>query len=342
MPKTALPRALGLVEAGVVTRTALTAGGVNGDLGDRLVREGAWSRLAPSVYLARKGPATDAQLVEAARQHIGGPFVVTGLVACRALGVPYVPDEHVLETVIAPGTRVVGSPYLVIHQSGRDLPTWTRDRVQYAMPVRAVVDAGRRLGDLRSVRALLLGAVCRGFCSAAELAAEVEDGAQRGSALVRRASDDALAGAWSAPEAEAADLVAAAVRARRLPPFLLNPTILRHGRRVGMPDGWIPGTGVGWQVDSREHHSDDDDFDATLAVHDGFAENGLTLLHVTPRRLRQLGPAWVDLLCTAVQARPPRGAEPAGLVVQPRGPLQQGRRPWRALPSGSARHSPLR
>ena len=324
MPKTALPRALTLVDAGIVTRAALRAGGVDDDLGDRLVREGSWCRLAPSVYLTHAGPPTDAQLVDAAREHVGDSFTVTGLLACRALDLPYVPDERVLEVVIAPGTRVVGSPHLVVHQSERGMPTWTKSGVSYAMPVRAVVDGGRRLRDLRSVRALLLGAVCRGFASAEELAAEVEAGAQRGSALVRRAADDALAGAWSAPEAEAADLARAAVRARRLPPFLLNPTLDRHGRRIGRPDGWIPGTGVGWQVDSRENHSEDDDFDLTLAVHDGFAEHGLTLLHVTPRRLRRLGPAWADLLVAAVDARPAVRPEPDGLVLHPVGPLQSG------------------
>lgn len=333
MPKTAVPRARTLVRAGTVTRPTLTAAGVDDDLGDRLVRAGTWCRLAPSIYLASEGPPTDAQLVEAAREHVGPDLIVTGLLACRALDLPYVPDERVIEVVITPGTRVVGSPYLIVHQSAREIPTWTKDGVRYAMPVRAVVDGGRRLRDLRSARALLLGAVCRGFCSAEELAAEVEAGGRRGSGLVRRVADDALAGAWSAPEAEAAELVAAAVRNSRLPPFLLNPTILRNGRRIGMPDGWIPGTGVGWQMESREFHSEDEDFDATLAVHDGFAEHGLTLLHVTPRRLRQLGPAWVDLLCAAVEARPDAGAEPEGLELRPTGPLQTGRLRRRALPA---------
>lgn len=336
MPKTALPRALSLVEGGIVTRAALTAGGVDDDLGDRLVRMGSWCRLAPSVYLAGGGPPTDAQLVEAARQHVGAELTVTGLLTCRALDMPYVPAEPLVEVLIGPGTRVVSSPHVVVHQNVRELPTWTKDGVRHAMPLRAVVDGGRHLQDLRSVRALLLGAVCCGFCTAEELAAEVEAGPQRGSGLVRRAADDALAGAWSAPEAEAAELVGAAVRYGRLPPFLLNPTLHRNGLRVGMPDGWIPGTGVGWQVDSREFHGADDDFDDTLAVHDGFAEHGLTLLHVTPRRLRRLRSAWVELLCAAVQARPTRGAELDGLVVQPRGPLQTGvprRRPLPRTPS---------
>ena len=324
-----------VVRDGVVTRSALTAAGVDDDLGDRLVRQGDWTRLAPSVYLASSAPPSDDQLVAAARAHVGPHLVVTGLITCRALDLPYVPDERVVEVLIPPGTRAVSSPYVVVHQSGRSQPTWSRAGLAYAMPARAVVDGGRRLPELRSVRALVLGAACQGFVTAQELTDEVEAGAQRGSALVRRAAEDAVAGAWSAPEAEAADLVSAAVRQGRLPPFLLNPLVLRNGRRVGRPDGWIPGTGVGWQMDSHQHHSSLDDFDRTLAVHDGFAENGLSLLHVTPRRLRQLGPAWVDLLCAAVEARP-RVAEPADLVVEPVGPLQTGSRRYRPLPASSS------
>ena len=333
MPKTALPRALELVDAGLITRSALISGRVHDDLADRLVRQGRWSRLAPSVFLPRDQPPTDAQLVEAARLHAGNDGVVTGAVACRALNLPYAPQERVVEVIIPSGTRVVSSPYVVVHQSDRETPTWTRGGVRHAMPLRSVVDAGRRLHDLQSVRALLLGAVCRGFCSADELAAEVEAGAQRGSALIRRAADDARAGAWSAPEAEAAELVGHAVRAGRLPPFLLNPTLLVDGRRVGAPDGWLVGTGAGWQVDSREFHAEEDDFDTTLAVHDAFAEHGLTLLHVTPRRLRLLGPAWVELLVAAVAARPPGGGEPPGLILHGNGPLQTGRGGRRPLPA---------
>ncbi|MBW3640698.1 MAG: hypothetical protein KY451_12750 [Actinobacteria bacterium] len=291
MPKLALPSALPLVRIGIVDRATLVAGCVDGDLGDRLARTGQWLRLAPSVYLAGPGPPTDGQLVE---------------------------------VLIGPGTRSVSSPYVVVHQSKRAASTWTSGGVRYVMPERAVIDGARRLTDLSAVRALVLGAVCRRFCLADDLRLEVESGWRRGSGLVRRAVDDAIAGAWSAPEAEAADLVSAAVRARRLPGFLLNPTLLLGDRRIGAPDGYVPGTGVGWQVDSRRHHSGDDDFDATLAAHDGYAAYGMTMLHVTPRRLRMLGPAWVDLLVAAVHAN--GAGEPAGLVVEPNGPVQDGLR----------------
>lgn len=326
MTRKHLPRAAELVRAGVVTRAQLAACGCDDDLGDRLVRQGAWQRLAPSVYLASTTPPTDAQLVEAARLHVGGRLVVTGSVACRAFGMHDVPDERAVH-VLVEGTRAVSSPYVVVQQTRRLPETWSRGGVAYAMPVRAVADCVRRTADLRAARAVLLGAVCARAVAPDDLAVELEAGPRRRSALLRRVLGDAAAGAWSAPEAEAADEVAVAVRAGRLPRFLLNPVLRCGGVRVGQPDGWVVGTGVGWQVDSRRHHGSEEDFDSTLAVHDGYAAHGLTLLHVTPRRLRQLGQRWVDLLSAAVEVRVAQGVgEPSGLVVEPIGPLQPGPR----------------
>jgi hypothetical protein len=92
---------------------------------------------------------------------------------------------------------------------------------------------------------------------------------------------------------------------------------------VGEPDGWFAGLGLGWEVDSRRHHAEDDDFDDTLARHDRFARHGLQLLHVTPRRLRLAGAAYADVLADAVAARRAVASpEPSGLVVRPSGPLQ--------------------
>jgi hypothetical protein len=87
---------------------------------------------------------------------------------------------------------------------------------------------------------------------------------------------------------------------------------------VGQPDGWFPGLGLGWEVDSRRHHAADDAFDATLGRHDRFAGFGLQLLHVTPKRARLLGSGYGDVLVEAVAARRrARQPEPPDLVVRP-------------------------
>lgn len=292
-----------------MTREALAAGGVSPWLGDRQVQAGRWTRLAPSVSLAGDGPPTDGQLVVAARAHAGDDVVVTGGVVCRELGLRDVPEERVVQVLVPNGRRVVSSRYVVVAQSCELPETWVRGAARYADPARAVVDAARRAGHLRAVRALVLAAVRDGHVGVDCLAEVVAQGGSRGSAVLRRALRDAALGAWSAPEAEAGDLVSAAVRAGRLPAVRLHPRLAVGGRVVGRPDGYVLGTGVGWQVDSRRHHEGERDLDATLAVHDAFAAAGITLLHVTPRRLRADGPAWVDALVSAARA----SREPPGL-----------------------------
>jgi len=87
---------------------------------------------------------------------------------------------------------------------------------------------------------------------------------------------------------------------------------------LGQPDGWFVGLGLGWEVDSRRFHADDDRFDATLARHDRFGAHGLQLLHVTPRRARRLGASYADVLAAAVAARRLAAQpQPHGLVVRP-------------------------
>lgn len=315
MPKQHLPAAQLLVRDGLLTRSALTAAGVNPYLGDRLAREGGAVRLAPSTY-AVDGAPEDRQLLAAAQEHAGDDLVVTGSMACRLLGIVDVPVQEGVDVLVPAGRRRVSTPYVRVRPTVRPPRFWTHSSgVRVADPHRAVVDAARRLERLQDVRAVVLSALQVRWCSLDSLRAELEAGPRNGTALCRRALLDWERGAWSAPEAELADVAAAD---RRLPAFLLNATLLVHGVVVGMADGWFVGLGLGWEVDSRRHHAEDDDFDATLARHDAFGSHGLQLLHVTPRRARSLGAGYADVLAAAVAARRQAGQpEPSGLEVRP-------------------------
>lgn len=322
MPKQQLPTALTLAGGGVVTRAALVAAALDDDLGDRLHRARRGVRLAPSTYLLAGDDPTDEHLIAAALTHAGADCVITGLVACRAYDLRDVSTGGAVEVLVPAGRRRVSSPYVRVQPTTRPPRYWDRDGVRFAEPVRAVVDAARQLSSLRDVRALVMGAVGTGICTPAALLTELDAGRRGGSALCRRAIGDAAAGARSAPEAEVADVAARAARAGRLPSILLNPTLLMDGLVIGEPDGWLVGLGLGWEVDSRRHHAEDDDFDATLARHDRFVSHGLVLLHVTPRRARELGDRYADILADAAAARSAiPHPEPLGLVVRPRGPL---------------------
>lgn len=325
MPKRHVPPATPLL-----TRAALRSAGLNTDLGDRLVREGRARRLAPSTWRLGPGAVSDDELLHAAAQHAGVDLAVTGFLALRLLGLADVPDDGAVDVLVPAARRRVSTPYVRVHSTHRMPPTWLHTSgVRIADPHRAVVDAGCRMTGLRDVRALVLGTICQRWCGVDGLHAELAARARNGTALVRRALRDAEAGALSAPEAE---LAAVAAADPRLPRFLLNPTLLLHGRVLGSPDGWFVGLGLGWEVESRRHHAQDDAFDRTLSRHDRFGRHGLQLLHVTPKRMRLLGAAYADVLASAVQARRTAGQpEPTGLEVRPYDP---GQRTVRSLSRG--------
>lgn len=332
MPKRHAPAAEQLAVDGLLTRADLEAADLNRHLGDRAAREGRGFRVAPSTYLLCHVP-TDAQLVAAAQEHAGHDLVVTGLVACRWLGMVDVPDDRRVEVLVPASRRRVSTPHIRVQPTTRPPAYWVLDGVRIAEPHRAVVDAALRLPTLREVRALVLGAVCTRWCSVERLRVELDARPRNGTALCRRALRDAAAGAWSAPEAEVADVGSAAVAQGRLPEFLLNPTLLIDGVVIGQPDGWFLGLGLGWEVESRRHHAEDDDFDETLARHDHFSGYGLQLLHVTPKRARRLGAGYAYVLAAAVDARRRAGQpEPMGLVVRPHDAVQ---RPLRTPPARS-------
>lgn len=310
-----------------VTRAELVAAGRWRGAGDRLVAHGEWVRAAPSTYLTGRDDLV--ARVQAALEHAGQDAVLTGWVGCLALGLPDVPQGGAVPVLVPAKRRRVSTPHVRVLPTARPPAWWTGPdlEVRVAAPARCVVDAVRALSALSDVRALVLGAVGSAHVSTEDLQRELEGGARGGRALTQRALRDAAAGAASAPEAELADDLCDAARRGLLPSFLLNPELRLGGRLVGRPDGWLLGCGVGWEVDSWRHHSAEETFDATLARHDRFAGHGLTLLHVTPRRLRALGAGYVPVLADAVRARRRLGPEPAGLVVVPRGPVLPQPRP---------------
>lgn len=300
----------------LVTREELHRVDLDLDVALRATRAGHWREVLSGAWLRSAGPVTRDHRQQAALARLGPRAALTGADACAEYGMRDVPADdrvavlvpHRVQRDLGPDVRLVRStvPATVLTMRGR----------RWVGPARAVHDACLGLG-LQQVRALVTAAADDTWTSAADLRELLEAGPRRGSANLRRAIGDVEAGARSAPEAEAADVLGDAVRARRLPRFLLNPDVYLHGELLVSPDLWLVGTGVGGELDSRRFHGSQISLDRTLARHARAERRGVTLVHRSPTRFRQDPQDFVRELAERVAEVP----EPPGLVVVPRGPL---------------------
>lgn len=310
----------------VISFGQVVEAGVDPHLPAREVAAKRWQLMCRGIYLASIDPATDEQRAWCAQLAGGEGAVVTGAVACRLHGVADVPDVSMAALVECDRQRSPGDDVVCLRTAREAFVRERDDGIRLADVTRAVIDTARMTQSLRDVRALVMAAMNGGHTVASLLRKELDAGPQRGSALSRRALDDWDDGARSAPEAEAADWLREEARARRCPPFLLNPVLYLDGVRIGSPDVYVVGTGLGNEMDSKRHHGAADDLDATLSRHAVFAAAGVSLEHITPHRFRRDPSRWASNF--AAVARQRLGQEPPGLVVVPVGPEQpvRGRR----------------
>ena len=300
----------------LVTRATLTTAGVDLDVALRAVRSGHWKEVLPGAWLRRDLEVTHDHRQQAALALLGPRVLFTGPDACRELGLRDVPADDRVHVLVAHSVqRDLGPDVRVVRSTATPTSHEMRGR-RWAEPTRAVYDAsfGRTLQD---ARALVTAAVGDAWTSAEDLRGLLEAGPRRGSANLRRTIADVEAGARSAPEAEAADVLGSAVRMRLLPPFLLNPDVFLDGEFLLSPDIWLLGTGVGGELDSRRFHGSQASLDTTLARHARANRRGVALVHRSPTRFRQDPDGFVAELAERVAEVP----EPPGLLVVPRGPV---------------------
>lgn len=317
-----LGAALGADTHGVVHARDLRRAGADPSTVQLALRE-QWQRLLRGVYLTRRGPVDEVVQAHAAVQHAGAGAVVTGLVACRWHGLPWVPSSDRVQVLVPGERRRLSTGFVDVRRSSAldVVPVSVRHGLPVAGVSQAVVDACRDVPALREVRGLVLGAVAGRRCTTQQLRDLLDVGAVAGTALTRRACLDAERGAASPPEAELADgLLGTGV------PFCCNAEVWLDGELLGVVDAWLVGTGTGAELDSAEWHGSTDLLDATLRRDRRFRQAGLELVHVTPGRYRREPEAFHSELLAAAAARQRAGtAEPPGLVVVPRGPLLRGR-----------------
>lgn len=122
----------------------------------------------------------------------------------------------------------------------------------------------------------------------------------------RRGLTAYTAGAWSLPEATLHRLMR---KTPGLPVFVLNHSLhTPGGRRIGIPDAYLPSVGIAIQVHSKAHHSGQDDagqdlWSRTVEHDNAFAAHGILVLGVTPQTLARAPEGFIGQLLAALEAR---------------------------------------
>jgi very-short-patch-repair endonuclease len=268
----------------VITWRQARQHGLNKDAIYRRIRpSGRWQRLLPGVYLAVTGTPTNDQRDTAALLYAGPGGTLTGPAALRRYSIR-APHTGKVD-VLVPAKRVRQSVgFVVIHQTRR-LPAHVchAGPVQYALPARAVADAVRELGDLAAVRSVVAAAVQTGRCTVEQLKTELSSGPIHGSAYFRSALAEVIQGARSAPEAELLRLI----RHARLPEPAFNPRLYIGTEFLARPDVWWQDQAVTVEVDSKEWHLSPDSWERTMRRHARMSAVGISVLHFTPRQIRE-------------------------------------------------------
>ena len=186
----------------VITREqALACGMTDRMLRYRIRAGGPWRKLLPGVYVTVTGIVSTQQREMAALLHAGPRSVLTGLAAARRHGIRtltsstatyWCHQRPVPRALASSGCGALGA----CRRSCVD------GEIRYVLAGRAVADAARSLTGARDVRGLVAQAIQQQRCSIATLTSELEEGAARGSALLRCALGEVADGIRSVAEGD--------------------------------------------------------------------------------------------------------------------------------------------
>jgi hypothetical protein len=262
--------------------------------------------------MLRTGQPTRRQLVEGALLHCGDQAVVTGLESCRRQGLKRDarPGESV-HLLLPLHLKTTSSGYVLVERTKR-MPVPVRAHgLPLAPAVRSVLDECRRLRERPPIRALLAEAVQQLGVDPAELAAELENGSKRGTALPRAVLREITCGARSAAEAEAMAVWSRSGLPEPVWNFELHD---EHGRYIATPDAWWDDVALAWEIDSYEFHFGQPGYAATLARNNRYAAAGVAVVQTVPSRLRSEPDAVIDDLVSAYRSAAARPRPPVVLA----------------------------
>ncbi|RNG17706.1 hypothetical protein [Streptomyces botrytidirepellens] len=293
---------------------------------------GPWQRMLPGVHLLHPGPPTGeerlyaALLYTASRGHAGGDgsardgeygeAMITGLAALALHHFSSAPPLASLDRidVLVPRARRLRSTGFVRFVRAHPLPSpQERAGMPIAPVARALADAVARLSDAVTVRALLTESVRRGHCDAATVVTELSGARLLSRPHVVDAVDALLAEGRAIAEGRLYDMV----RGYDLPEPLWNVELrLPGGPALGGVDAYWRDQGVALEIDARApRHGGPVPGTAQARRREHLEEMGITVVRVTPKRLREGLEEQAAVVRTALIASADRGPAPQVMLL---------------------------
>ncbi|MGW6061524.1 hypothetical protein [Streptomyces sp. NPDC055189] len=331
-------RHLADVQRRVMNTAQLRAHGVSAaDAASHCRPEGPWQQLLPGVCLLHPGPPTSEERLHGALLYAGRPparaaksvpvqpgagephapyadALVTGLAALALHRFSSAPPLLSLDRidVLVPRTRRLRSTGFVRLVRAQAMPTAVQIAGVPVAPVpRALADAVAGLSDAAAVRRLLTEAVRGNHCEPAAIVRELH----QAKLLTRPHVVDAVDSLLAEGRAIAEDRLYQMVAEHGLPDPLWNVDLrLPGGPHLGGVDAFWPDLAVAVELDTRAPRQDDDALWSEYARKREHLERlGITVVHLTPRKLRESLEQQATVVRTALMASADR--DPAAYVV---------------------------
>lgn len=240
-------------EAVVRRSTLMAAGHSNYSVALRCRPDGPWQQLLPGVLLLKSGPPTRRQRLKAALLYAGREAQITGIESLRAHGL-HAFDTDELHLLIPGNRRLSSRAYVRVERTTRMPRARNIQGLSFAPPHRATVDAARHLRDPVEQRSVLFASLEAGLCTIDHLRAEIDAGAQRGTATLRAMLDESL----PAPLASTVHQSWArrVIRDAPLPvPAWHVPIHNDKGEAVGIADAWWDSVGLAWDFGNQRDNN---------------------------------------------------------------------------------------